>query len=61
MTLRLRRDLNNEHVIVGYEHLRFSSESDARSAIDLARCYLGDEMRQESRYRAAAERAKETT
>jgi hypothetical protein len=48
--LRHRRDLGETHVIVGYEQITFSSEADARAAIDLAHLFCGDEMKQELRY-----------
>jgi hypothetical protein len=57
--LRHRRDLGDTHVIVGYEQITFSSEADARAAIDLAHLFCGDEMKQERRYRQAEQRAKE--
>lgn len=55
--LRHRRDLGDTHVIVGYEQITFSSEADARAAIDLAHLFCGDEIEQERRYRQAAERS----
>ncbi len=56
--LRIRRDLNGQHVVVGYESVPFSSEADAIAGAELAIAFSRDEvaheMSQESRYRRAS-------
>ncbi|HYC01596.1 MAG TPA: hypothetical protein VEC57_20865 [Candidatus Limnocylindrales bacterium] len=54
-----RRDYNGEWFLYGYQGIGFSTEQDAKAAADFARAYCGEQMQQESRYRRAAERAKE--
>ncbi len=65
MTLAVYRDYDGSHRIDGYHELRFTTESDAREAAALAerhcREMVSRAMAQESRYRRAAERPKETT
>lgn len=60
--MHAERDWNGRHRVAGFEHLEFSCEADARAAIALAEQYheglLSAAMLQESRYRAAAARAK---
>jgi hypothetical protein len=59
--MHAERDWNGKHRVSGFEQLEFSTEADARAAIELAQQYheqkLSAAMSQEARYRAAAERA----
>lgn len=55
------RDFTGRWRCAGFESIDFSSEADAKAAADLAIEFARSEIGKESRYRRAANRAKEAT
>jgi hypothetical protein len=53
------RDFDGSYVIKGYEHIKFSSEADAKAGLELAKRVASNDAFSEIRYRRAAERAQQ--